>query len=843
MGKSQGCGSKNRKKLSVCRKIQADFFSGGGYNRSVNTFGRKRLKMKKIYFVGNAHLDPVWRWHWQEGSAEAKATIRSALDRMKEYPDFKFVCSSSVVYEWIEEYDRDMFEEIKERVAEGRFVIVGGWYIQPDCNLPSGESFARHSLYGQRYFMEKFGKMSGIGYNVDSFGHNLMLPQILKKSGMKNYVFMRPNKSEKEMPSELFRWQSPDGSSVTAWRIIGCYCEYFGSCRDLERTISNMEKEVHNPTDSVMLFYGVGNHGGGPTKKNIDAALEYQKNNPDKEIIFSDISDFFAHAESAAAELPVHTDDLQHHASGCYSAVSFIKNGVRRAEKAMYAAEVFAFAANAIMKSGYDCKAFERAWKNILFCHFHDIMGGCSIKGAYTDAGYMLGETMSFAMKTENTALQRLSWKIDTADREKGCPVIFFNPHGFDVEETVTVNSRVSRITDAEGNRLTVQHVHPQYLSGADPKDTAFVAKVPAMGYATYFMKEGCPDDIPSDEVGLHIDGLSMENENLRVTFEKHTGYIKSIFDKEHRIELLDGCGAVPTVIDEFEHDTWSHARNYFDKIIAVFSDGELTIVENGSLRVTMKAVNRYNGSTLTQYFSLCRGEKKLRVRARVDWQEKHKMLKLAYKTVFGNAKAYYEIPFGVIERPTNGEEEPGQSFVALREGEGGIAILNNNKYSFSVSDNVMNLTVVRSPIYCDHGGKRDDEYEFTDIGTHDFDYAIMPICESGWSEVIREAQKLNLPMTYIKENNHEGSLPQKYRGFECDRKNIIVSALKMSEDGRGIVIRVYETDGVDTHVRISGDLLPKELSADVGAWSVNTYLYSFGTGEWKEVLLTEYDM
>ena len=154
-----------------------------------------------------------------------------------------------------------------------------------------------------------------------------------------------------------------------------------------------------------------------------------------------------------------------------------------------------------------------------------------------------------------------------------------------------------------------------------------------------------------------------------------------------------------------------------------------------------------------------------------------------------------------------------------------------------------MNLTVVRSPIYCDHGGKRDAEYEFTDIGAHDFAYAVMPICENGWSGVIKEAQKLNLPMTYIKENNHAGTLPQSFCGFECDRENIVVSALKMSEDGSGVVIRVYETDGIDTHVRIRGDLLPKELSADVGAWSVNTYLYSFGTKDWKEVLLTEYDM
>ena len=141
-----------------------------------------------IYCVGNAHLDPIWMWEWQEGSAEAKATVRRALDRMKEFPDFKFVCSSTSLYRWIEEFDLSMFEEVKQRVAEGRFVLVGGWIVQPDCNNPSGEAFARHGLYGQRYFMEKFGTYARVGYNVDSFGHNAMLPQILKKSGVDYFV-------------------------------------------------------------------------------------------------------------------------------------------------------------------------------------------------------------------------------------------------------------------------------------------------------------------------------------------------------------------------------------------------------------------------------------------------------------------------------------------------------------------------------------------------------------------------------------------------------------------------------------------------------------------------------
>ena len=178
----------------------------------------------QLFAVGNAHLDPVWQWRWQEGSAEAKATVRSALDRMKEFPDFKFVCSSASVYRWIEEFDEEMFEEIKARVAEGRFVVVGGWHVQPDCNLPSGEGFARQTLYAQRYFKEKLGVTAKVGYDVDSFGHNANLPQILKKSGMDSYIFMRPCPTEKEMDSDVFNWVSHDGSSVLTYRILDPYC-------------------------------------------------------------------------------------------------------------------------------------------------------------------------------------------------------------------------------------------------------------------------------------------------------------------------------------------------------------------------------------------------------------------------------------------------------------------------------------------------------------------------------------------------------------------------------------------------------------------------------------------
>ena len=252
-------------------------------------------KTKKLHMIGNAHIDPAWLWQWHEGYHEARATFRSALDRMQEYPDFTFAASQASVYEWVEESDPAMFAEIQQRVAEGRWHIVGGWWVEPDCNIPSGESFARQSLHGQRYFKEKFGKTAKAGYCIDSFGHNGMLPQILAKSGMPYYVFMRPSPHEKGLPGRIFWWESDDGSRVLAFRIPYSYGTWGD---DLRRHINIVASELKDPQNALMCFYGVGNHGGGPTKENIDSIHHLQGEPGLPEMLFSSPEAFFNDLQS-----------------------------------------------------------------------------------------------------------------------------------------------------------------------------------------------------------------------------------------------------------------------------------------------------------------------------------------------------------------------------------------------------------------------------------------------------------------------------------------------------------------------------------------------------------------
>ena len=819
-------------------------------------------KKNTFYFVGNAHLDPVWQWHWQEGSAEAKATIRSALDRMKEFPDYVFVCSSASVYQWVEEFTPEMFEEVKQRVKEGRFVVVGGWHVQPDCNNPSGEGFARQSLYSQRYFKEKLGVTATVGYNVDSFGHNLMLPQILKKSGMNSYIFMRPGEHEKHLDDDLFNWVSPDGSSVMTYRILDGYGWNFQDMDALLRRMKDVDEKSHTDIDAGFLFYGIGNHGGGPTIRNLELIEQYKKEHPETKVVYSNVADLFDHVREEGIALPEHHDDLQHHASGCYSTVSSIKNGIRRGETNLSAAEAYSMVANRLCGKAVHTNAFENAWKNICFLHFHDSMGGCSFREAYDDAAYLYGMANHTAAVEENNALQTISWIIDTSDRSKGIPVVVFNPNGFDVDELVRVNKFSVRVVDCNGDDVPFQRVYSSAEECMWRPDTLFKAHVPALGYAVYYITdEWIPEKerlvIPLEVEGSLVkataydgfrtannhQGTVLENDIYRIEFELYSGYIISFVDKRTGEELISGRAAVPVVVDEYYHDTWSHAKNYFTDYMARFSDAEVSVVEGGPVRATVKVVSRYNDSTLTQYFSLEPGSDHLRVRAVVDWHEKFKMLKLAWPMKIDNPKAYYEIPFGVIERPADGEEEPGLMWTAVKGDNGGFAILNDKTYSSSVKDGTIFHTILRSTIYGDHGGPRTSESEFSEQGRMEFNYELMPVGDS-WAPVIRSARQLNKPVTNIIETWHPGRLSDRpYGSIHISADNVMLSACKRSEDGTGLVLRLYETDGVETPVTISGDLLPVSLDVTFTPYSMRTYYLADGAAAWKEVLITEYDM
>ncbi|HZG55999.1 alpha-mannosidase [Paenibacillus sp.] len=804
---------------------------------------------KKVHLIGNAHLDPVWLWQWQEGFAEIKATFRSALDRMNEFPDFVFTCACAAYYRWVEENAPELFEEIRLRVAEGRWVIVGGWWIQPDCNLPSGESFARHSLYGQRYFLDRFGVAAKVGYNVDSFGHHGMLPQILKKSGMDYYVFMRPEPHEKRLPSNLFRWESEDGSQVIAFRLTDNYSMWGGLT--LEAKIAKHGAMADHEGNDYMSFYGVGNHGGGPTVANLRAIGELQSRPGGDRIILSSPNRYFEDIEAAAYEIPVVKDDLQMHAVGCYSTHSESKENNRRAEHRLLAAEKWSAIANRLAGLPYPKAQLTLAWENVMFNHFHDIMGGCSIREAFVDARESYGEALHLAAKSLNAALQRLSWSIDTMkpgvaslSKEKdwqlweqedlGTPYVVFNPLSWEIETPIHANRRVRRVEDHLGKPVPMQTVRASRTNGEDKWDTLFLARVPAMGYRVYWLyltKESEAAESADAPETLKAEDHVLENEYVRIEFDPATGTIARMLDKRANVDALEGRGAVPLVIDETHSDTWGHGLRSYRDVVGCFGGAEIKVLERGPVRAVIRVTSRYGDSTLRQDFALHRHSPDLTVKATVDWREKHKMLKLAFPVQVDEPTSYSEIPYGYIRRETTGVEVPGQQWATVEgtlprtERRRGLALMNNAKYGYDILGHEIRLTVVRSPIFADHYGVRDDQVEFMDQGVQEFSYRLSPY-EGGWqdADIVRKAYELNAPATGIWETYHAGSLPQCWEGIRISSSHVAAVALKEAEEGDGWILRCYETAGLAAEAEIELPMLGRRWSAAFGRCEIKTF-------------------
>lgn len=793
------------------------------------------MKQKKLYMIGNAHLDPVWLWQWQEGFQETKATFRSALDRMKEYDDFIFTSSSAANYEWVENNDKKMFEEIKERVREGRWQIVGGWWIQPDCNIPGGESFVRQGLYGQRYFKEKLGVTAKVGYNVDSFGHHGMLPQILLKSGMPYYIFMRPMPNEKGLPGRLFHWESDDGSRVLTYRIPFEYCTWG---KDLEKHVHRCMEELKDPFGNLMVFYGVGNHGGGPTKENIDSIKRMNGLPEFPTMEMAAPNEFFADMEAKQLPIPVVHDDLQHHASGCYAVHSGIKHWNRQAENKLIAAEKWSSWAE--LRTGQEYPTdFHRAWKNVLFNQFHDILAGTSLESAYEDARNMHGEAMTIAERGLNYAIQSISWHIGIEQEDGMKPIVVFNPHSW--ESTVNIELEIGGIKDTtilvdeNGKQVHFQLVQSQATAGGRYR-LSFIAQLPSMGYRVYKVLTASQEPKLASQP-IKANDYALENDRFRLEFDPKTGFISSLFDKKVNVEVFRGPAARPDVIED-KSDTWSHNVFHFNNKVGEFIATSVQRVEHGPVKSVIRVTSEYGSSKIVQDFTLYKQLDYIDVKVTVDWREQFKMLKLVFPINLVFTKQTYEIPYGFKEREHNGEEEPGQSWVdyggILRDiGEHGgtsygVSLMNDAKYSYSIMNKELAMTVIRSPIYAHHDPVVPDpqgHYSFIDQGIQTFNYRLLPH-QGSWEQAgtVKHALELNQRPITIIESYHEGELPQKDSYLTVDKDNIIVSVVKKAEEGSDLIIRAYETTRETTEATIRLPHLNREITAKFGPCEIKTF-------------------
>ena len=797
-----------------------------------------------IWFIGNAHIDPVWLWRWQEGFAEIKATFRSALDRMNEFEDFIFTCAGACYYQWVEENEPAMFEEIRRRVREGRWVIAGGWWLQPDCNAPCGESFARHSLYSQRYYEKTFGTRAQFGYNVDSFGHNGMIPQLLSLSGMPRYVMMRPGEHEKALNADAFVWEGVDGTRIPVFRIPFAYCGDWGD-RELSRRLDVLTERVEEKDEPYMLFYGVGNHGGGPTIANLRAVVRYTEQ--DENLRFGQPGDYFDYVEKNDALHLTVKGDLQHHAIGCYSACRAIKRDNRRAENRLLAAEKWMTAAMSLMNLKDYSDKLRTAWADVMFNQFHDIMGGCAIKAAYEDARELHGEALKLGGDVLNAALQRISWHIDTQDGRpldagavtgweewervtNGTPYVVFNPNVFPVDAVVPISSRLTGAADETGAPLPFQNVRSEKNTEPERADEEGVVSVslPPLGWRTIYLKRYVEDGESAMSTRL-LKGRhdTLENDWVRLTFNRTSGALSSIYDKTTGRELL-ASAALAEVIEDYQNDTWAHAKDSLAGTIGAFGGGSLRLVENGAVCAVMRCESHYNDSTLIQDFTLYRDKPDIDVRVRLDWRETFRILKLSFPLKAENTRAVYEIPYGFIEKPANGEEEPGQAWAAVcgeQDGEeASLAVLTDSCYSYCVDGSALKFIAVRSAGWADHFGLKDQDTLAMDLGWHEFAYSIVPGAALDPAELTRRAAALNQPPIVVRETFHRGELPRAASQASVGCDHVLLNVIKPAEDGEGLIVRLSETANIPAHAQIDLPFANASFEADFKPLEIKTF-------------------
>ncbi|HMD99783.1 MAG TPA: glycoside hydrolase family 38 C-terminal domain-containing protein [Terriglobia bacterium] len=798
----------------------------------------------RFHMIGNAHIDAPWLWPWSEAMSVVHSTFRSALDRMNEDPDFTFTASSAQFYEWVAATDPAMMEQIRKRVAEGRWDVVGGWWIEPDVNVPNGESLVRQGLYSQRLFQHLFGRSAQIGYNPDSFGHPGTLPQILKLEGLRGYVFMRPQAHEKELPADLFWWEGADGTRILAYRIPYSY----GLDEHLDDRLRDFILNLKEPTKSLMVFYGAGDHGGGPAKENIRSIRDMQKQTGAPTILFSTPDRYFDEV-GKHDHLPVVADDLQHHSVGCYTAVSEIKKDNRTTEAALATGEKMAALAFAVAGSDYPQAEFTAAWKKVLLMQFHDSMAGTALPEHYVVSRDAYGYAKAVADQATYLAAQKIAWQIPTLDPDSEYLVVF-NPHAWDAALNVeydlgwddygTARQRNSRLEDEHGN--SVAHQWTQASTVVDDRvKLVFRAPVPAFGYRQFRLRKVEAAPAPASMVQATEKGL--ENEHLRVTFADD-GTL-SMYDKDSGAEVFRGGkgGARAVVLDDHS-DTWSHGVRAYTKEVGTFGGARFRVLENGPLRATVRVRTNYEASSLRTDWVLYAGAHALEARVTLDWHEHQKILKFSFPVDVQNPRPTYEIAYGYKLRKAEGDEDPGQRWIDLsgdRVGkEYGLGIINDAKYGYSVQDNDLRISIVRGAVYAQHDPRKlepNGEYIWQDQGEQTFRMLLLPHA-GAWQDagVVRLAEEFTAPVPVFYQGIHPGTRPLSASFLSVDAPNVVVSVVKKGEDGDDLIVRCYETAGREAKATVDLGLVNRRWTGTFRPLEIKTLRVPLDGHEIREV-------
>lgn len=730
--------------------------------------------MRKLYMVGNTHFDPVWLWKWDEAMASIRSTFRSALDRMKEDESFVYSFCTPPVFEWIKNTDEELFKEIKERIKEGRWELNEGWHVQPDCYGASGESYVRQGLYGQKYLLDNFGKMSDCVFNIDSFGHCPTLPQILKKSHIDYYCFVRPEKHHIPLKHPLFNMKGIDGTKILAYRAEDAYAKEISDC------VKNQEEKEQD----IMIVYGVTDHGGAPTKKLI-AEINSIENAE-----FSTVSRFFE--EHKDCEYTV-SEELITKDFGPYSNCPKIKKLNRIAEYAVTNAEKAS-----VFAENYDKQKLSDCWRDILFNQFHDILGGACIKEAYFDAECLYGRAVHTANEITHFNLQKITAKMKTVGKNPDdiWNLVIWNLNGSEFDGYLEAEVQWAHefewydkgimLEDEEKNRIPCQVITAKSVIPKFRSRFVFKAKIPQTGYKMFKVVK-----TNEEEKTKEINPFSFETKELKIDFNKENGYIQLIFSKSENKELYKNI-LVPVCYYD-DGDTWCFNISEYSDKKEFFEFTDIKIIESGILRTIIKVSYKFKASKLDMYYTFYENEKYFDLRYTVNWNEKHYVFKLETKAE-SNAHTV-SVPYGYVQRSETRADVPMSGWIKS----GNISFICDSIFAYNMIDSALGLTVLRSPIY---GDLRLGEIDYDT----DYDILSQGINEGNIRITTQDISFnecdgfMNKPII-IDECNHDGDLPAKNSYFTVKSGNAYVGALKKCEYDNSDIVRLFEYEGKEQNI------------------------------------------
>ena len=705
--------------------------------------------------IGHTHIDVAWLWTVRQTREKAERSFSTVLNLMRKYPEYKFMSSQPQLYQHVKEANPSLYEEIKQRVREGRWEVEGAMWLEADCNLISGESMVRQILYGKRFMKEEFGVDSRILWLPDVFGYSAALPQILQKSGVDRFFTSKISWNEyNSMPHDTFMWRGIDGTEIFT-SFIETYVEMLMPDR-IHRTWETYKNK--SLTNETLVTFGYGDGGGGPTAEMLEHHRRLEKGIPGipKTVIkkagdfFNDIEKDFEENTKRLRTLPKWDGELylEMH-RGTYTSIAKNKKNNRKSELMYQTAETLSALDMALFGGNYDSDTMHRNQVNILLNQFHDIIPGSSIKEVYdvTDTEYerILREGREIVDEKINAIKKNL--KTDGG-------LFVYNPSPFNTSGTVELNGK-------------------RYIAD----------NIPAHGYKVI--------NAPREEEKITVTDKTIENDVIKITFDENYE-ISSVYDKTENREIISE-GQSANRLEVYEdypraYDAWEITNYYSQKMWSFNKVDSITPLENG-----IRIKRSYQKSTLVQDILLHEGSKRIDFITEVDWHEDHVLLKTVFPVDIHSSHASYDIQFGNIERPTHYNtswdeakfEVCGHKWADLSEGNYGVSLMNDCKYGYGIHENIITLSLLKAATYPNPEADR---------GLNKFTYSLYPHAENfANGKVVQEAYALNMPLEVSLADNSNGSMPETFSLANVLSNHVALETIKKAEDDSSIILRMFE--------------------------------------------------